>query len=53
MARTGCCVPRGSVTAVTGVPVPLDELKSWSVERQEAYASLEAVLKRLHPERAR
>ena len=39
--------------AVTGVPIPLDELKYWSVERQEAYASPEAVLKRLHPERAK
>jgi hypothetical protein len=38
--------------AVTGMPVPLEELKYWSVERQEAYASPEAVLKRLHPERA-
>jgi hypothetical protein len=33
--------------AVTGVPIPLDQLKYWSVERQEAYASPEAVLKRL------
>jgi hypothetical protein len=39
--------------AVTGVPIPLDELKYWSVERQEAYASPEAVLKRLHPARAK
>jgi hypothetical protein len=39
--------------AVTGVPIPLEELKYWSVERQEAYASPEAVLKRLHPERAK
>jgi hypothetical protein len=39
--------------AVTGVPIPLDELKYWSVERQEAYASPEAVLKRLHPERVK
>lgn len=39
--------------AVTGVPIPLDELKYWSVERQEAYASPEAVLKRLHPERGK
>ena len=38
--------------AVTGVPIPLEELKYWSVERQEAYASPEAVLRRLHPERA-
>ncbi len=39
--------------AVTGVPIPLEELKYWSVERQEAYSSPEAVLKRLHPERVR
>jgi len=32
--------------AVTGVPIPLEELKYWSVDRQEAYASPEAVLKR-------
>ncbi|MDO8435939.1 MAG: DUF2093 domain-containing protein, partial [bacterium] len=30
--------------AVTGVPIPLEELKYWSVELQEAYASPEAVL---------
>ena len=29
--------------AVTGAEIPLDELKYWSVERQEAYASPEAV----------
>ncbi|MFO1185231.1 MAG: DUF2093 domain-containing protein [Bauldia sp.] len=28
--------------AVTGVAIPLEELKYWSVERQEAYASAEA-----------
>ena len=33
--------------AVTGQAIPLDQLKYWSVERQEAYASPEAVLKRL------
>jgi hypothetical protein len=33
--------------AVTGQPIPLDELKYWSVERQEAYASPEAVMMRL------
>ena len=33
--------------AVTGQTIPLDQLKYWSVERQEAYASPEAVLKRL------
>ncbi len=29
--------------AVTGVPIPLEELKYWSVDRQEAYVSPEAV----------
>ena len=33
--------------AVTGKPIPLDELKYWSVERQEAYASPEAVMARI------
>jgi hypothetical protein len=33
--------------AVTGEAIPLDQLRYWSVERQEAYASPEAVLKRL------
>jgi hypothetical protein len=33
--------------AVTGKPIPLDELKYWSVERQEAYSSPEAVLARV------
>jgi hypothetical protein len=32
--------------AVTGVPIPLEELKYWSVERQEAYAGPDAVLQR-------
>jgi hypothetical protein len=39
--------------AVTGVPISLEELKYWSVERQEAYATPEAVLQRLHPGRAK
>lgn len=30
--------------AVTGVKIPLDVLRYWSVEKQEAYASPEAVL---------
>ncbi len=33
--------------AVTGAPIPLDELRYWSVDRQEAYASPEAALQRL------
>jgi hypothetical protein len=37
--------------AVTKVAIPLEELKYWSVERQEAYATPEIVLQRLHPGR--
>jgi len=37
--------------AVTGTPIPLEELKYWSVERQEAYANPRAVLQRLYPAR--
>jgi hypothetical protein len=33
--------------AVTGVPIPLEELRYWSVDRQEAYAGPDAVLERL------
>ena len=33
--------------AVTGEPIPIDQLKYWSVERQEAYSSPQAVLIRL------
>lgn len=32
--------------AVTGKMIPLDELKYWSVERQEPYIDVEASLKR-------
>ena len=39
--------------AVTGVPIPLEELKYWSVERQEPYATPEAVIRRLSPEHGR
>ena len=39
--------------AVTGVPIPLEELKYWSVELQEPYASPEAVLRRYYPEQGR
>ena len=35
--------------AVTGVAIPLEELRYWSVELQEAYASPEAVLQRHGP----
>ena len=37
--------------AITGVAIPLEELKYWSVERQEPYAGPEAVLQRLYPGR--
>ena len=38
--------------AVTGTPIPLEELKYWSVERQEPYAGPEPVFRRLNPTRA-
>lgn len=33
--------------AVTGESIPLDALRYWSVERQEAYATPEAAMQRL------
>lgn len=33
--------------AVTGVHIPLDELRYWNVDLQEAYATPEASLKRM------
>jgi len=39
--------------AVTGVPIPLEELKYWSVNLQEAYASPQAVLQRVRPRAAK
>jgi hypothetical protein len=40
-------VPGAYVTcAVTGKRIPLSELRYWSVDRQEAYADVEASLKR-------
>jgi hypothetical protein len=33
------------ICAVTNQPIPLDELRYWSVDRQEAYASAAASLK--------
>src|SRR3954468_5740390 len=35
--------------AVTGAQIPLDELKYWSVDLQEAYAVASAVLQRHYP----
>jgi len=32
--------------AVSGEPIPLDELRYWSVDRQEAYASPAASMQR-------
>ena len=32
--------------AVTGEPIPLEELRDWSVDRQEAYASPAAAMQR-------
>jgi hypothetical protein len=39
--------------AVTGLPIPLEELKYWSVDLQEPYASPEAVLLRHFPDAKR
>ena len=39
--------------AVSGVRIPLEELKYWSVDRQEAYATPEAVLERHFPDAMR
>jgi hypothetical protein len=36
--------------AVTGQPIPLDDLHYWSAERQEAYSGAEAILVRLRAE---
>jgi hypothetical protein len=33
--------------AVTAAPIPLDALRYWSAERQEAYASAEIATRRL------
>ena len=33
--------------AVSGEPIPLDELRYWSVDRQEAYASPEIATRRM------
>ena len=39
--------------AVTGVAIPLEELKYWSVDLQEPYANPEAVLMRHFPDAGR
>jgi hypothetical protein len=33
--------------AVTGEPIPLEDLRYWNVDRQEAYSAPQAVLTRL------
>lgn len=33
--------------AVTGIAIPLEELRYWNADRQEPYASAEAATKRL------
>ncbi len=43
VVKNGTFVP----CAVTGEPIPLEELTYWSVERQEAYSSAELSTKRL------
>jgi len=37
---------------VTGVSIPLEELKYWNVDLQEAYASPQAVLQRYRQPRS-
>ena len=37
------------ICAVSGQPVPLEELRYWSVDRQEAYASPQLATERLRP----
>ncbi|MCD1622854.1 DUF2093 domain-containing protein [Citromicrobium bathyomarinum] len=41
--RNGRYVP----CAITGEPIPLDTLRYWSAEHQEAYASCEIATRRL------
>jgi hypothetical protein len=43
VVRTGRFVP----CAVTGEPIPLEELRYWSVERQEPYSTPEIATRRL------
>lgn len=35
--------------AMSGVPIPLEELRYWSVEHQEAYATPQLATERLKP----
>lgn len=38
------------ICAVSGVPIPLDMLRYWSVARQEPYATCEIATQRLAPQ---
>jgi hypothetical protein len=40
------------VCAVTGLPIALEDLRYWSVDRQEAYATPEASMQRILQSRA-
>ena len=37
------------ICAMSGVPIPLEELRYWSVEHQEAYATPQLATERLAP----
>ncbi len=37
------------ICAMSGVPIPLDELRYWSVEHQEPYATPQLATERLKP----
>ena len=37
------------ICAMSGVPIPLEELRYWSVEYQEPYASAQLATERLKP----
>lgn len=43
--RTGSHV----ICAASGMPIPLDELRYWSVDLQEPYASAELAAERMKP----
>ena len=46
LAQAGDSSTVSPACAVTGVPIPLEELRYWSVDLQEPYATPEAVLQR-------
>lgn len=41
------------ICAVTGAQIPLEDLRYWSVDLQEAYANAEAAMKRYRETRQR